>query len=168
MRNQYTQYTQYPEAYSKDNARYSYYMDDGTLVRLTAGVDSVTEEWIARLKADHIEELNMLRRGRSKGEGKNKLLSLAVFEDEAFDKSDVFIDPAADVEANYIAGVERVERCEAIRSALASLAPEQIALLIRMHIRGDTIETIAKEERVSRQAIQNRHKKIEKKLRKIL
>ena len=77
MKNQYSQWNQYPNAYSKDNSNYTYLMDDGSKVTLTAGKDGVTEDWIARLKADHIDEMNMLRRGRSKGEGKNKLLSLS-------------------------------------------------------------------------------------------
>lgn len=165
MKNQYSQWNQYPNAYSKDNSNYTYLMDDGSAVTLTAGKDGVTEDWIARLKADHIDEMNMLRRGRSKGEGKNKLLSLTQFEEEAEDKCDVLIDPNADVEGNYIAGIERAERRERVRKALASLTPEQRELLIRVKVKGVSITAIAAEEKVTRQAVQNRLSKIENKIK---
>ena len=76
MTNQLSQWYQYPNAYSKDNSHYTYMMDDGSAVTLTAGKDGVTEDWIAQIKAYHIEEMNMLRRGRSKGEGQNFTLAL--------------------------------------------------------------------------------------------
>lgn len=161
-----SQWSQYPNAYSKDNSSYTYLMDDGSTVTLTAGKDGVTEDWIARLKADHIAEINMLRRGRSKGEGQNKLLRLTRFEDEADDKCDVLIDPTADVEANYIAGIERAERREQIRKAFDSLTPEQSNLLIRVRLRKTPINVIAKEQGVSSVAIVDRLKRIEKKLKK--
>lgn len=168
MVNQLSQWNQYPNAYSKDNSRYTYMMDDGSQVTLTAGKDGVTEDWIAQLKAGHIEEMNMLRRGRSKGEGQNKLFSLTQFENEADDKSNVLIDPSADIEGNYIAGIERVERREAIKKALASLTPEQRELLIKVQVKGMTITTAAEAEGVARQAIQNRLSKIENKIKKSL
>lgn len=165
MRNQFSQWNQYPNAYSKDNSSYTYRMDDGSTVTLTTGQDGVTEEWIARLKADHIEEMNMLRRGRSKGEGQNKLLSLTRFEDEVDDKCDVLIDPTADVEANYIAVIERSERREQIRKVFDSLTPEQRKLLIRVRLRKTPINAIAKEQGVSSVAIIDRLKRIEKKFK---
>lgn len=165
MKNQYSQWNQYPNAYSKDNSSYTYLMDDGSAVTLTAGKDGVTEDWIARLKADHIDEMNMLRRGRSKGEGKNKLLSLTQFEEDAEDKCNVLIDPNADVEGNYIAGIERAERREAILKAFASLTPEQRELLIRVKVKGVSITAIATEQKVTRQAVQNRLSKIEHKIK---
>ncbi len=168
MANQLSQWNQYPNAYSKDNSSYTYFMDDGSKVTLTADKDGVTEAWIAHLKADHIAEMNMLRRGRSKGEGQNKLLSLTRFEDETDDKCDVLIDPNADVEANYIAGIEAVERREQIRRALESLTPAQRELLIRVRVKGITITAIASEEGVARQASQNRLAKIENKINKSL
>jgi hypothetical protein len=103
------QWNQYPNAYSKDNSRYTYKMDDGSAVTLTAGKDGVTEDWIARLKAAHVEEMNLLRRGRSKGEGQNRLLSLTQFEDEADDKSSVLIIEFRR-EANFIAELESAEK----------------------------------------------------------
>ena len=166
MKSQLSQRNQYPNANSKDNSRYTYLMDDGSAVTLAAGKDGVTEDWIARLKADHVEEMNMLRRGRSKGEGQNKLLSLTRFEDEADDKCDVLIDPTADVEANYIAGIERTERREQIQKAFDSLTPEQRNLLIRVRLRKTPINVIAKEQGVSSVAIVDRLKRIEKKLKK--
>ena len=168
MKNQYSQWNQYPNAYSKDNSSYTYLMDDGSAVTLTAGKDGVTEDWIARLKADHIDEMNMLRRGRSKGEGKNKLLSLTQFEEDAEDKCDVLIDPNADVEGNYIAGIERAERREAIQRIMTLLTPDQKRLLIRVRVQNTAITAIAKEERVTEGAIRDRLRKIEKKIFKNL
>ena len=164
MKSQLSQWNQYPNAYSKDNSSYTYLMDDGSTVTLSTGNDGVTEDWIARLKADHIAEMNMLRRGRSKGEGQNKLLSLTRFEDEADDKCDVFIDPKADVEANYIAGIEASERREQIRKAFASLTPEQRKLLIRVRVNGVPITAIAREQGVTEGAIRDRLRKIDKKI----
>ncbi len=166
MKNQYSQWNQYPNAYSKDNSNYTYLMDDGSKVTLTAGKDGVTEDWIARLKADHIDEMNMLRRGRSKGEGKNKLLSLSQFEDKTEDKCAVLIDPNADIEGNYIAGIERAERREAIQKAFASLTPEQCELLIRVKVKGISITAISREQSVDESAIRRRIERIEKKLKK--
>ena len=168
MKNQLSQWNQYPNAYSKDNSSYTYLMDDGSAITLAAGKDGVTEDWIARLKAEHVEEMNMFRRGRSKGEGQNKLLSLTRFEDEADDKCDVLIDPTADVEANYIAGIERNEKREQIRKALASLTPEQRDLLIRVRVKGVSITQIAHEAGVDKSAISHRFGTIEKKLKKFL
>lgn len=163
-----SQWNQYPNAYSTDNSSYTYHMDDGSAVTLTAGKNGVTEDWIARLKADHIEEMNMLRRGRSKGEGQNKLLSLTRFEDDTDDKCSVLIDPNADVEANYISRIEAVERREQIRKALASLSPEQRKLLIRVRVMKTPQSQIAIEEGVSKMAITLRMQRIVEKLKKFL
>lgn len=163
-----SQWNQYPNAYSKDNSSYTYHMDDGSAVTLTAGKNGVTEDWIARLKAAHIEEMNMLRRGRSKGEGQNKLLSLTRFEDDTDDKCSVLIDPNADVEANYISRIEAAERREQIRKALASLSPEQRKLLIRVRVMKISQSQIAIEEDVSKMAITLRMQRIEEKLKKFL
>jgi len=166
MINQQSQWNQYPNAYSKDNSSYTYHMDDGSAVTLSAGKDGVTEDWIARLKADHIAEMNMLRRGRSKGEGKNRLLNLTRFEDEAEDKCDVLIDPNADVEANYIAGIERTERREQIRKALASLTPEQRGLLINARVKHIPLKTLATSLGIRYQSLQGRLETIQKILSK--
>ena len=168
MTNQLSQWYQYPNAYSKDNGHYTYMMDDGSAVTLTAGKDGVTEDWIAQIKAYHIEEMNMLRRGRSKGEGQNKLLSLTRFENDAEDKSLALVDPNSDVEANYIDKIDAAEKRVKIRSTLESLTPEQLKLLIAVRVKGITITSIAAEENVARQAIQNRLVKIENRIKKRL
>lgn len=164
MRNQQNQWNQYPNAYSKDNSSYAYMTDDGTRVMLTAGKGGVTEDWIAQLKAAHIEEMNMLRRGRSKGEGQNKLLSLTQFEEEADDKSMALIDPNSDVEANYIAKLDAAEKREKLRKALESLTPEQRKLLIGVRLQKKTIASVAKAEGVTEGAIRDRLRKIEKRI----
>jgi RNA polymerase sigma factor (sigma-70 family) len=160
------QWNQYPNAYSKDNSRYTYKMDDGSAVTLTAGKDGVTEDWIARLKAAHVEEMNLLRRGRSKGEGQNRLLSLTQFEDEADDKSSVLIDPNSDVEANFIAELESAEKLDRLQKALESLTPEQRDLLIRVRVKGMHITTIAREQGVDESAVRRRITRIENKIKK--
>lgn len=168
MTNQLSQWYQYPNAYSKDNSHYTYMMDDGSAVTLTAGKDGVTEDWIAQIKAYHIEEMNMLRRGRSKGEGQNKLLSLTQFENDAEDKSLALADPNSDVEANYIDKIDAAEKRDKIKRALQSLTPDQFELLIRVRVKGESVTQIASEDGVGKPAICNRMKKIEEKIQKFL
>ena len=84
-------FDQYPEVYVKSHTKYSYYTDSREKITLEVGQDGITEEWIAELKQMHREEMNMMRRGRSKGAGKNYLLSLTQFEDELADKTGAYM-----------------------------------------------------------------------------
>lgn len=166
------QYGQYPEIYSKDNTRYTYFFDNGTRVTLIAGENGVTEEWIHALKLEHRKEYNMLRQGhRSKNtDGEDdaaRVVSLDRYMDGVGDAGQALEDHTADVEGNYIAGIERAERREAIQKAFASLTSEQRDMLIRVKVKGISITSIAAEEKLARQAIQNRLTKIEDKIRKI-
>ena len=159
----YDVWNQYPDLYSRDNTKYTFYHDDRTKVTYIAGVDGMTEEWIARIREAHRAEVNDVRRGRSKGEGKNKLLSLTMFE-ELDDKSMALIDYDVDIEGDYIAEEERTEQSRLLKMAMESLTEEQRELFLKVNCYGISISEIATQEGVTRQAVQNRLAKIRKKL----
>lgn len=159
----YNGWNQYPDLYSRDNTKYTFYHDDRTKVTYVAGIDGITEEWIAKIREAHRAEVNNDRRGRSKGEGHNKLLSLTMFE-ELDDKSVVLIDHDTDIEGDYIAEEERAEQSRLLKLAMASLTEEQRELFLKVNWYGINITEIAAQEGVTRQAVQNRLAKIKKKL----
>ena len=158
-------YGQYPDIYSTDDIKYTFFFDSGERVTLVAGKDGVTQEWIHALKLEHRNEYNMLRRG-VKASSETRVFSLDQYMDEVGDEGLSLMDKSSDVEANYIAGVETFERRERIRAALDNLTPEQRDLLIRVRVRGITITSNAKEAGVTEGAIRDRLRKIEKKIRK--
>ena len=160
-------YGQYPDIYNADDTRYTFYYDSGERVTLIAGENGVTQEWIHALKVEHRKEYNMMRQG-ARSDTSTHTFSLDQYKNDADDKSDVLIDPHADVEGNYIAGIERAERREAIKKALASLTPEQRELLIKVRVKGIPITQIAHEAGVDKSAISHRFESIEKKLKKFL
>ena len=162
-------YGQYPDIYSKDDTRYTYFYDSGERITLIAGENGVTQEWIHALKLEHRSEYNMTRRGVKAGNlDATRLLSLNQYMEEIGDKGEMFLDTASDVETNYIAGIEAAERREQIQKVLASLTPEQRELLIRVRVKGISITQIAREAGVGKPAICNRMKKIDEKLKKFL
>lgn len=61
---------------------------------------------------------------------------------------------------------ERISSRKALKSALSSLSLDQRLLLRKIYIYNKSLKEIAKSENVTYQAIQNRHKKILRKLRK--
>lgn len=61
---------------------------------------------------------------------------------------------------------ERISSRKALKSALSSLSLDQRLLLRKIYIDNKSLKEIAKSENVTYQAIQNRHKKILRKLRK--
>lgn len=158
-------YGQYPEIYSADDTRYTFFYDSGERVTLIAGEDGITQEWIHALKLEHRKEYNMLRRG-VRGDITSHVFSLDQYMDNADDKSEVLADPDANVEANYIAGIEAVERRERIRKALANLTDAQRELLIRVRVQGVSISAVAREQMVDESAVRRRIERIEKKLKK--
>ena len=165
-------YGQYPDIYSTDDPRSTYVYDSGERVTLIAGEDGVTQEWIHALKLEHRREYNMMRRGttanRSRAADDQPItLSLDQYLDDAGYEGRPLIDETSDVEANYIAGIERGERRVLIKKALASLTPEQRELLIRVRVKGVSISSIAREQMVDESAVRRRVERIEKKLRKI-
>ena len=158
-------YGQYPDIYSKDDTRYTYFYDSGERITLIAGENGVTQEWIHALKLEHRSEYNMMRRGVKAGNlVATRLLSLDQYMEEIGDKGEMFMDTASDVETNYIAGIEAAERRERIQKALASLTSTQRELLIRVRVNGVTITAIAREQGVTEEAIRDRLRKIEKKI----
>lgn len=162
-------YGQYPDIYSTDDTRYTYFCDSGERITLIAGEDGVTQEWIHALKLEHRNEYNMMRRGVKTGNMEaTRLLSLDRYMEEIGDKGDLLMDTSSDVEANYIAGIERGERRELIRKALASLTSAQRELLICVRVKGVSITQIACEAGVDKSAISHRFETIEKKLKKFL
>ncbi len=166
-------YGQYPDIYSTDDTRYTYFYDSGERVTLIAGEDGVTQEWIHALKLEHRREYNMMRRGttanRSRAADDQPItLSLDQYLDDAGYEGRPLIDETSDVEANYIAGIERGERREQIQKAIASLTPEQRELFIRVRVKGVQQQQIASEEGVNKMVITRRMKKIDEQLRKIL
>ena len=165
-------YGQYPEIYSTDDARYTFFYDNGERVTLIAGENGATEEWIHALKLEHRKEYNMMRRGNAGTRGgatdtEATMLSLDQYLDEAGYEGKAFQDENSDVEANYIAKIEAAETRVRIKRVLASLTPAQRELLIRVRVKGISIMAIAADEGVARQAIQNRLGKIEKKILKV-
>lgn len=164
-------YGQYPEIYSADDTRYTYFHDNGARVTLLAGENGVTQEWIRTLKLEHRKEYNMLRLGRkanAKDAGSLRVISLDSYIDEAGDEGRALEDRRAQVEGKSIAAIERSERRAQIRRALAALTPEQRELLIKVRVKKLPIAQIACDAGVGKTAICNRMKKIDVKLRKFL
>ena len=157
---------QYPEAYQKDHSQYSYYTDTNDLITIKAGEDGVTEKWIALLKRMHRDEINMLRRGRSKGNGENKLLSLSWIESRLQDKSDIFSDSLSGVEDEYINRVDREEAVRVLQEALNGITAEQRYILYAVHVKNRTMTDVAHELGITRQSLTERLQRIEKKLQK--
>lgn len=156
-------FEQYPDAYSKDRLRYRYYTDSREMIVLIAGENGVTEKWIEILKRMHREEINMLRRGRSKGAGKNRLLSLEIFENQLQDKTVILMDEVSDVESVYIERLERAERKEVLKRVLKKLEPNQRRILFEIRVKQRTLTDVAKELGITRQSLAERLQRIEKK-----
>lgn len=166
-------YGQYPEIYSTDDARYTFFYDNGERVTLIAGENGATEEWIHALKLEHRKEYNMMRRGNAGTRGgatdtEATMLSLDQYLDEAGYEGKVLQDDNSDIEANYIAKIEAAETRVRIKRALASLTPAQRELLIRVRVKGASVSSIAREQKVDESAIRRRIERIEKNLRNIL
>lgn len=156
-------FEQYPDAYSKERSRYRYYTDSREMIVLIAGENGVTEKWIEILRQMHREEINMLRRGRSKGAGKNRLLSLEIFENELQDKTVILMDKISDIESDYIERLEREERNEALKRALKKLEPNQRRILFEIRVKRRTLTEVAQELGITRQSLAERLQRIEKK-----
>lgn len=146
-------FNQYPEVYVKSHTKYSYYTDSREKITLEAGKDGITEAWIEELKLMHREEMNMMRRGRSKGAGQNYLLSLTQFEDELADKSEALVDQAGSVEEQFIAEEERCKMRRQIYETYKELSDEQKRLLIAVRLRGKTMTETAEKMGITRQAV---------------
>ncbi len=159
---------QYPEVYRKDHSHYTYYTDDHKKIVLIAGENDVTEEWIMLLKQMHREEINMLRRGRSKGAGKNILYNLDSLTELLHDKTDLLIDPSLNTEDNYIKHETRSEYRQALAQALAVLSFKQRYIFVTIRLHRKSVKAVASEFGISRQSLTERLFRIEKKLRKIL
>ena len=146
-------FDQYPEVYVKSHTKYSYYTDSREKITLEVGKDGITEEWIAELKQMHREEMNMMRRGRSKGAGKNYLLSLTQFEDELADKTGALVAADGSAEEEFIAEEDQRKMRRQIFKIYKGLSDQQRRLLIEVRSRGRTMTEMAKELGISRQAI---------------
>ena len=135
------------------------------MITIEAGADGVDEHWIEELKQMHREEANMLRRGRSKGAGKNYLLSLTQIEEELGEKSEALADPAGSVEDRYIAEEERKLVRRQIADTYNSLTQDQRKLLTDIRFRQRTMTEAASDRGVSRQAISKQIIRIEHKFK---
>ena len=159
-------FEQYPDAYSKERLCYRYYTDSREMIVLMAGENGVTEKWIEMLKRMHREEINMLRRGRSKGNGENKLLSLNWIESRLQDKSDIFSDSLSSIEDGYIERVDREEAVRVLQEALRGITAEQRYILYAVHGKKRTMTDVAHELGITRQSLTERLQRIERKLQK--
>ena len=102
-------YGQYPDIYSTEDTRYTYFYDSGERVMLIAGEDGVTEEWIQALKLEHRREYNMMRRGttanRSRAADDQPItLSLDQYLDDAGYEGRPLIDETSDGYASSAVG----------------------------------------------------------------
>ena len=141
---------------------YSYFSVDGTSVVLTAGKDGVTEEHIQNLHSLQQAEFNNNRKAR------RHQLSLERFMDDAGKKDEVLKDQLVDIESDYILQIEEASLRDRLSDAWRQLLPQQRELLLKLHIQQKTLTSIAQDEGVALQTIQDRLKRIDKKLKKIL
>lgn len=158
----------YPNAYAKDNTRYTYYGDDGMEFTLIAGSDGVTEEHIDLLKKMHQKELASdlrYRRIRNTGDGyKPMVCSIDSLTTDTMEESPMLIDPFSDMEDNYIKAEEQTELRSRIQQAWSALSDEQRDLLTKVRFQHIPQVQIAEEEGVSPAAIRYRFNWIEKKM----
>ena len=150
-------YGQYPDIYSTDDTRYTFYYDSGERVTLIAGENGVTQEWIHALKLEHRSEYNMLRRGlRARDSDLPRMISLNQYMEEVGDEGRVFCDTASDVAENYIAAIEGSDKRERIRKALSALRPDQQELLIKATVYHVPLKDIAVSLGIKYQSVQSR------------
>ncbi|SDN06680.1 sigma-70 family RNA polymerase sigma factor [Acetanaerobacterium elongatum] len=140
---------------SKDKrATYIYYTEDGHKTILVPGKDGVTEADIHTLHEFDDAEYRQHRRETEK----HRSIEAAIEENaEQFPSS-------FNLEAAALQNIENANLHEAINSLL----PQQKALIHKVFFEGCSLESIAREEGVSGQAIGNRLKKIIDKLQKVL
>jgi DNA-directed RNA polymerase specialized sigma24 family protein len=150
---QVVRFHQFVKAYRKDNHSYTYWQDDGRRETLIAGQDGVTEEWIAWLKAWHIEERNNLRHG------KDMEISLEAFCETLDDYSEALMDVSGDPEGQAIERIEREAQRKMLYRILEQLTPRQRILLVRIRVRGESFASIAREEGVNESTLRWRLRK---------
>ncbi len=140
---------------SKHNrAIYIYYAEDGHKTVLVPGKDGVTEADIQTLHEFDDTEYRQHRRET----GKHRSLEQALEENAEQFPSSINLEAAA---------LQNIENA-CLYEAINSLLPQQKTLIHKVFFEGCSLESIAREEGVSGQAIGNRLKKIIDKLQKVL
>lgn len=146
---------QYPDLYSRDNSRYTYFQDNGEKITYIAGQDGITEEWIRKIRQLHRDECNMARQGRSKGEGANCVISLEIYRSDTDDNGRFLLDPDSDPLEGLIDAEDSEESAKLRKLAESGLntLPELQRNRFLLYTQGVTIREIARREKTSHVAI---------------
>ncbi len=147
----------------RDNEKtYTYFSVDGTAIVIAAGEDGITEDHILLLQSFHRMEQNNSRKAQ------RHQLSLERLIENTDDQSITLIDTKVDMDRNLIQQMD--EKClrDKLSAAWGLLLPQQRELLMKVHVQRKTLTSIAHDEGVALQTVQDRLKRIYKKIKKII
>lgn len=156
----------------KKATTYTYESVDGSKSTIRVGEDGVTEKWIAFLATDDaalLEQDDYQRKHEDYGY-QNAVTRFYRNPDDASEHPmDRFADPAADIFRILYPDVSQDSPLlTKVEAAMEKLTDEQRDLIYELFGLCRTVSEIAREQDVSRAAIQNRRTKIVNRIRKII
>lgn len=154
-----------------ESTTYTYQFQEGAPAVLEAGKDGVTEELILFLQVSD-NEMRLQTRYQLENESyafQNAMKRHCANPDETVDPIERFADPQADIFKILFSDEKKASKEEEqVRRIIAQLTENQRELIWEVYgmLRGDT--EIAREQNVTREAIQNRRKKLMRRVEKLL
>ena len=151
---------------------YTYESVDGSRSTIQVGQDGVTKKWLAFLMEDDaaaLEQEDYQRKHEDYGYRNAVARYEQCPEDETAHPMDEIPDPAADIfRILYPEETEDDSLVTKIEAAMEKLTEEQRDLIYELFGLCRTVSEIAREQDVSREAIQNRRSKIVNRMRKMI